>query len=164
MVGNGTVGGNEMSEARKIADVRLAKGEITAEQHADIVAQLSSGDLGQEQPELLIPTVAAAPSSAGASPASGAKNQSSGDVQQLRNGAKAWAVIGVLLFAFWFFVFKVRSDWMESCISDPRVVEGSCHHTGVQNLIFFGLTLGWLASFGISLAVLIYAENQKQGK
>lgn len=157
------MGGNEMSEARKIADIRLAKGEITAEQHADIIAQLSSGDAGQQQPEPTLPPVAGVTLTASAPPSPNAK-QSDVDVPQLKKGAKAWAIIGGLLFAFWFFVFKVRSDWMESCISDPRIVEGSCHHTAVQNLIFFGLTLGWLASFGISLGLFIYAENQKQGK
>jgi len=151
-----------MSEARRIADVRLAKGEITAEQHAAILSQLSAGGSGQEALKpTSAPSVTPQPSIE-TPPAPSAKMQTDVDVPQLRKGAKSWGTIGVIIFGIWFFVFKVRSDWMEGCVSDPRIVDGTCHFSAAQNLFFICLTLGWLVGFGFAAVLFIQAENQNQ--
>jgi uncharacterized membrane protein len=128
-----------MSSARDILDERLARGEISADEHATLAARLGSG-------------TAAAPLPERPSDAAGSNTRT--------NPAIVWNAIGVAVAAGWaLFTNQIVQNLINSCAQNGGSL-ASCQATSINWPMVYG-SYGLALLIGVSCVVSIVAATKR---
>lgn len=128
-----------MSDARRAADMRLANGEITLEQHEAIVSRLDGSTAPAQRPS--------------DKPISPPSDIPSDDKIGKYSG------VGIVLLLAGVALIYARSNWLTQCRADPTYVASTCR-LGTGG----GLLAGCLILAGIGLLLMGYAMYKDREK